>query len=98
MVKAMAGYGVPQEEIATILTIAPHTLRRHFRPELDRGAAEAKAQVLQTLFKMAVSGKVPAATFFFAKTRCGLREGSGAPEKLESQPPDFRVQIEGDAA
>ncbi len=52
-VRAMAGFGVPHEGIATLLEIDPKTLRRHFRRELDRGAVEATAKVAQSLFTMA---------------------------------------------
>jgi len=94
IVTALAGYGAKQEDIARILEISEHTLRSRFRKELDRGAAEAKAKVLQTLYKLAISGKCPAATFFFAKTRCGLRERGGPVETAESQPPEFRVVVQ----
>jgi hypothetical protein len=73
-VKLMAGLGLRQEHIAVIVEIAPGTLRKHYRKELDRGMAEANAKVLQTLFSMATSGKNTPATIFWSKTRCGLRE------------------------
>ena len=73
-VKRLAGLGVQQEEIAAILEISPHTLRRCFRRELDYSIAESKAKVERTLFQMATSGKCVAATIFWAKTHCRMRE------------------------
>ena len=58
MVKSMSAYGIPQDEIALALDISPHTLRKHFRNELNRGAIEANMQVLNALYKMAISGEV----------------------------------------
>lgn len=89
----MAGLGIRQDDIAIALDISPHTLRKHFRKELDRGAIEANTQVAGALFKMAVSGNVPAATIFWAKTRCGFRERPGL-EAAGILPPQFHIRIE----
>jgi hypothetical protein len=37
LAEAMAAYGIPQEDIAKVVGIAPKTLRDHFRHELDTG-------------------------------------------------------------
>jgi hypothetical protein len=73
-VRAMSGYGVPQDDIATLLEIDPKTLRRHFRRELDRGSIEATAKVGQSLFRMATEGGSVAAAIFWMKARAGWRE------------------------
>src|SRR4028119_401023 len=73
-VRAMAGYGVPHDDIATLLEVDPKTLRKHFRRELDRGSIEATAKVAQTLFGMATSGQNVAAAIFWMKARAGWRE------------------------
>ena len=73
-VRVMAGFGIPQPAIATLLEIDPKTLRLHFRRELDRGAVEATAKVAQTLFGMATSGTNTAASIFWMKARAGWRE------------------------
>ena len=73
-VRAMAGYGVPHEGIATLLEIDPKTLRRHYRKELDRGSVEATAKVAQSLFQMATVEKSVAAAIFWMKARAGWRE------------------------
>jgi hypothetical protein len=97
-VRSMAGYGVSQQDIATSVGLrSTKTLRKHFRKELDGGVVDAKAKVLQTLFKMATSGQHPAATIFWVKTRLGWREV----QIVENRPamiPDFVVELEQEAA
>jgi hypothetical protein len=74
LVRAMAGFGVPQEDIATHLEIDAKTLRKHFRQELDRGTIDANVKVAQSLFNMATQGKNVAAAIFWMKARAGWRE------------------------
>lgn len=69
----MAGYGVPQEDIAIVIDISEPTLRKHFRRELDLGIAKANARVGKSLFDQAVNGNVTAA-IFWTKSRMGWRE------------------------
>ena len=95
-VKAMAGLGMRHQDIALVLEIAEKTLRKHFRVELARGAIEANAKVLQTLYTMATSGDNTAATIFYAKTRCGLREKSQEADSHWMQPPQIIVRTEGE--
>jgi hypothetical protein len=73
-VKAMSGFGVPHDNIATHIGIDPKTLRKHFREELDRGSIEATTKVAQSLFNMATQGNNVAAAFFWMKARVGWRE------------------------
>ena len=74
IVEVLVGCGLPEHEIARTLGINPKTLRKHCRWELDQGAIKAKAQVAQSAFKMAASGKYPAMTMFWLKCRAGWRE------------------------
>ena len=89
-VRMMAGLGVRQEDIARVLDITPKTLRKHFRTELDLGGIQSNAQVMNTLFRMAISGKNTAATIFWAKVRCGQRER--APQQEGGQLPGISVK------
>jgi hypothetical protein len=76
-VKAMAAYGVPQGDIATVLNIDAKTLRKHFWVELQTGSIEANAKVAQSLFQRATTEKGSAgvtAAIFWLKTRAGWRE------------------------
>src|SRR2546429_7413244 len=59
-VRHLAGLGTPQDDLARIVGCAPKTLRKHFRDELDRGAAEANATVAGSLFLAAKGGHITA--------------------------------------
>lgn len=72
-VEAYAAVGLPQEQIALVLDIDTKTLRKYFRKELDRGAAEATAKVGGKLFALAMAGDV-AACIFWMKARAGWSE------------------------
>ena len=74
IVRAMAAYGVPQEDIGKVVGVSHVTLRKYFERELETAALEANAKVAETCYSMATSGNVPAATFFWLKTRAGWRE------------------------
>ena len=43
-VETMAGYGIPEEDIALVLGIDPKTLRKHFRLELERWSSDVPEQ------------------------------------------------------
>lgn len=73
-VRTLARYGVPYENIASVVGISDRTLSKAFRAELDLGKSEANAAVMQTCFQMATSGRHPAATFFWLKCQAGWRE------------------------
>jgi hypothetical protein len=72
-VRHLAGIGVPQDNIATVIGCAPKTLRKCFRDELDRGVAEANATVAGYLFASTKRGNVTA-QIFWLKTRANWRE------------------------
>ena len=98
MVRSMAAYGIRQEEIACCIGLrSAKTLRRHFREELDRAAAEANAQVAQSLYQQATSGKKTAASIFWLKTRAGWRE-SPAIEPRPVEIPPLIIQVYDEAA
>src|SRR5207244_5901538 len=73
----LAGLGVPQDDIANIVGCAPKTLRKCFRDELDRGAAEANATIAGSLFLAAKAGNI-VAQIFWLKTRARWRERRAA--------------------
>ena len=74
MVRAMAGYGVPHDDIAVVVKCSPPTLRKRFRQELDVATIEANAKVAQTLYQQATTPGNIAATIFWLKARAGWRE------------------------
>jgi hypothetical protein len=63
-----------------MLGIAPKTLRKHFRRQLDLGGAGANDKVMGTLFDMAISSKNTAATVFWVKSRASLRDETPTPK------------------
>lgn len=85
MVKAMAGYGIPEDDICKVITnpqtgnaIDGKTLRKHFRTELDTGFVTANAKVKENLFWIAtqrhIAAPVVTAAIFWDKTRGGAVE------------------------
>src|SRR6476619_1411665 len=73
MVEAMAGCGIPETDIATVVGIAAKTLRKHFRAELDTGHIKAKAKVAGNLYRIATGSGREAVTaaIFWLKVRAG---------------------------
>jgi hypothetical protein len=76
MTEVLAGVGVPQVEIARALDIAPKTLRRHYREDLDRGSIIATTRVAANLFRIAcgTGREAVTASIFWLKCRAGWSE------------------------
>jgi hypothetical protein len=76
----MAGWAIPEERIAKVLTIDPKTLRKHFEEELEVGHAKLEAQLAQNLLRIAQGHDRQSliATIFALKSRFGW---------VEQQPP-----------
>jgi hypothetical protein len=74
----MAGYGVPETDIAGVIGVDPKTLRKHYRSELDHGHVKANAKVAENLYRKATGEGREAviAAIFWLKTRAGWRETS----------------------
>jgi len=72
----MAGFGVPESDIAGVLGIDPKTLRRHYRDELKHGHVKANARVAESLYRKATSDGAQSVTaaIFWLKTRAGWKE------------------------
>jgi hypothetical protein len=75
-VEAMAGFGVPEIDIARVVGIDPKTLRKHYRQELDHGHTKANAKVAENLYRMALGQGREAVTaaIFWLKTRARWKE------------------------
>jgi hypothetical protein len=75
-VEALAGYGVPETEIAGVVGIDPKSLRKHYRDELDNGHVKANAKVAENLYRKATGDGREAviAAIFWLKTRAGWKE------------------------
>ena len=72
-VEVLAGFGLPQHQIAVLLGCDPKTLRKHFDAELSLGDAKATAKIAQTLYNKAGAGDT-ASLIFWLKARAGWRE------------------------
>lgn len=76
----MAKVGCNLDQIAGILRISPKTLDRMIENDpsisdaISSGRANGINKVAATAYQMAVSGKVPAMTMFFLKTRARWAE------------------------
>jgi hypothetical protein len=96
-VESMAGFGIPQPDIAAVIGVCDKTLRKHYRDELDLGATKANAQVIANLYKHATGsgkGSVTAA-IFWCKTRCGWKEKfTHEHAGPDGQPIPAKLQIE----
>ena len=75
-VEALAGYGVPEADIACVIEIDPKTLRKHYRHELDKAHIKASARVAENLYRKATGEGREAVTaaIFWLKTRAGWKE------------------------
>jgi hypothetical protein len=75
-VEAMAAYGVPEADIATVIGIDPKTLRKHYRQELNTGGIKANSKVAESLYKKALGDGAQSVTaaIFWLKTRAQWKE------------------------
>jgi hypothetical protein len=73
-VMTLAGLGIKQEEIASLLRLAPKTLRLRYRHELDTGTTEASVRVAQSLFENATRYRNVTAQIFWLKVRANWRD------------------------
>ena len=85
-ISRMARVGTPEIQIAFAINISIRTLQLFYPTELRHPAIELNLQVLETLARLATSGKHPAATIFWAKTRCGFTPPV-SPKKSSTQFP-----------
>src|SRR5215212_6897554 len=85
-VEAMAGYGIPEAEIAKVLEIEPEKLRDLYGKVIDGARTKANAKVAESLFRKATGEgrESVTAAIFWLKTRAGWKEASaiehGGPE------------------
>lgn len=86
-VEAMAGYGVPENDIARVLKIDRSTLRRHYRDELATAHIRANSAVAQSLFRKAIGDGPQSVTaaIFWAKTRMGWKDPNSVMEIISKK-------------
>ncbi len=94
-VEALAGYGVPEADIAGVVGIDPKTLRKHYREELRYGHVKANAKVAENLFRKATGDgrESVIAAIFWMKTRAQWKETQVT--KMAGPPPSITVTWKG---
>lgn len=73
-VKELAGYGIPQEDIARHIGINFKTLTKYYKLELDTAVVDINHKVATHLFKLATTSENPTAAIFWCKTRMKWQE------------------------
>lgn len=100
-VQAMAGFGIPQDDIARVIGISSPTLRLHYREELDKGVTIANTAVAQNLYAKATGKGRESVTagIFWLKCRAGWSEYAPppAPRPTKEEPLGKKEQAERDA-
>ena len=100
-VRALSGFGIPHDNIAKHIGIAPKTLRKWYAHELDTGSIAAHAKVAGFIFKaasgMALTDGASYAdclrsAFFYAKTQMQWRETEHS-EVLDASPPTIVINM-----
>lgn len=78
-VRALAGFGIIQVDIANYLGIATNTLAKHYKKELEVGPVSANMKVASRLYDIAINGndrEAKIACMFWLKTRAGWKENN----------------------
>ena len=76
IVSFASAIGTPQATIGRLIGISDHTIREHYRDELDLGMARANISVGRNLYRIATGNSPQAAPagMFWMKTRAGWKE------------------------
>ena len=74
-VEAMAGVGLPHDQIGALVRdgVCTDVIRQYFAHELKAGKAKASAKIGQTLFNRAIGGET-AALIWWTKSQMGWKE------------------------
>ncbi len=83
----MARVGMPEHQIAFSLRIRISTLQAFFTEDIIDSQLKLNLEILETLARLAKSGKSPATTIFWAKTRCGFFSAINPDSKKSPQYP-----------
>lgn len=103
-VRALATFGVPQDDIANYLDIDAKTLRKHYRAELDNSKLAVRARVSAFLVTAATGaalkqdigatyGDCLRAAMFYGKTQMGLADAKPDPTEKEKDALNVAIEI-----
>jgi hypothetical protein len=94
----LAGIGCNLNQIANIMGVSPATLDVMIARDpsiskaISNGRDNAAGQVMRTAYSMAISGKIPAMTIFWLKTRQRWAEARDlAPEETDDNKNEFTL-------
>lgn len=85
-VEALAGFGLRDSDISTVVGLAEATMQRRCKAELKNGRAKSNAQLAQCAMQMALSKDYPVMTMFMCKVRLNWREKSDIAVEMASVP------------
>jgi len=88
----MARVGMPEHAIAFSIGVSTNTLRAFYLDAIRQAENDLNLAVLETLANLAKSGHNPAATIFWAKTRCGFMPAKGFKSDFGEDMPEFVVR------
>lgn len=73
MVEVLVGFGVPIEEVSRVVGVAPATLYKHYKAEIDAGRSKVQAKLIGQLMRIAKGSDRTAldAVKFILQTRFG---------------------------
>lgn len=104
-IQDLAGYGLTMDKIAHVIGISKKTLERRMKDTpgvadaIEKGRADAEANITESAFRMAKSGKTPAMTIFWLKCRARWTEqeppeAGSAQEKYEEKKKELQDLID----
>jgi len=91
-IETLAGYGLTEEEIASVMKLHPQTIRKWCKEEIARGRNTAKTLVTQQLFANIKKGK-EASIFFWLKCRARWSEKAGEADNQSQALPSITVNV-----
>lgn len=91
-IETLAGYGLTEEEIASVMRLSIPSIKKYCKEEIVRGRNTAKTLVTQSLFANIKKGK-EASIFFWLKCRARWSERAGDMAAESSALPNITVNI-----
>ena len=92
-IEMMAAFGLPIDQICTVVGMARMTMLAYCQEDIDRGRARGHEAVAGQLYDMATDGEHPLQTQFYLKHKCGWKEtptgiefpdADGNPQKISN--------------
>lgn len=94
LVKALTACGNGHDEIAKVLGIKTHMVRKHFREEIQVGTTQANSKILGAIFKAATQDNNMTAAIFWAKTQGGTKQKRSAHGAGTDLPPSLVLKVQ----